>query len=388
MLNILICPNSFKECADSVRIAHLMNESFSKLAKAKYNTEVNTFVRPISDGGDGFLSVCREVFQLELISYEVSAPYKEEKVKTQMGYSKNNGTVYIESADVLGLKLIPLDKRHPLFLSSRGMGELLQKLIGDHLSKKRIISKVVVGIGGTGTSDFGLGMSSVLGLEIYDENMIPLEPLPVNLKKVRTLKWEKPKIPFEIEVVLDVNSPLLGPKGAAMTFARQKGASEGEITFLEEGTSSFVDLLNKTYPESSSKRLMGAGGGLSGAFKYFLDAEYKSSEDFVRGDLSVNSGNFNIDMVVTGEGSFDEQTLLKKGAMIVIEEFKGKKTPVYICAGKVEKPADLESFSNLHFIDISKYFTNSKESIENIDKGIFLAADEALKRYFSEKVSS
>jgi glycerate kinase len=133
---------------------------------------------------------------------------------------------------------------------------------------------------------------------------------------------------------------------------------------------------------------MGAGGGLSGAFKYFLDAEYKFSEDFVCSDLSVNSRNFNADMVVTGEGSFDEQTLLKKGAMIVIDEFKGKKTPVYICAGKVERPSDLESYSNLNFIDISKYFTNSNESIKNIDKGIFLAADEALKRYFSKKVSS
>ncbi len=134
MINILVAPNSFKECADSLTIAELFISNLSRSIELSFPQnrgckEFNLISKPVSDGGDGFLRVCQKNFGLEIIYYNIPAPYRNKYIKCPVGYNKVNKILYIESAKVLGLNLIPVSKRHPLILSSRGLGVLINKII-------------------------------------------------------------------------------------------------------------------------------------------------------------------------------------------------------------------------------------------------------------------
>lgn len=119
---ILISPNSFKECADSVTIAELIKYYLSDLKDSEL------IVRPISDGGDGFLNVCRFYFEGEIRKYKISTAFDDSRFECPVLYCSKNQEIYIESAEVLGLKVVPMHLRNPLKLSSKGLGELLLKI--------------------------------------------------------------------------------------------------------------------------------------------------------------------------------------------------------------------------------------------------------------------
>ncbi|MGE5681884.1 MAG: glycerate kinase, partial [Bacillota bacterium] len=303
MLRILIAPNSFKECADSVTISGYIESDLRRLLREKYKTSFTPIVRPISDGGDGFLEVCREIFNLKILQYKISSPWDETPVNCQVGYSKDRGIIFIESANVLGMKIIPKERRNPLLLSSKGMGELLLQLKEDKAKGELSFGKVVVGIGGTGISDFGIGMCSVLGLKLFSSSSEELVPIAQNFSETSKIVWQKPELPYEIEVILDVDNPLLGDNGACRVFSRQKGATDAQVELLESGISKLVNLLREEFPDNNNKPLYGAGGGLAAAFSYLLDAESKFARDFIRKDLSINK-NLKADLVITGEGTF------------------------------------------------------------------------------------
>ena len=120
---ILIAANSFKECADSVTATKYFKDELEK------NSGLQLVLKPISDGGDGFLNVCREYRKLEILKYRVSTPFNDSKLTVKVGYDRLNKVIYVESAAILGLKIIPKAKRHPVSLSSKGMGDLLNTII-------------------------------------------------------------------------------------------------------------------------------------------------------------------------------------------------------------------------------------------------------------------
>ncbi|HEX2963840.1 MAG TPA: glycerate kinase [Ignavibacteriales bacterium] len=383
MPEILIAPNSFKECMDSAGLAHLFKAALQSELLNRYKTsDFHFIIKPVSDGGDGFLHVCIESFRLTKKDVTVSAPFEGSKVKASYGYSAENKSVYIESAGVLGMKLIPEDKRHPLILSSKGLGELLLHLKNEKASGRMDFEKVVIGIGGTGTSDFGIGMSSVLGLKILDRSGNELNPVPENFIHTREVIWENPDLNFEIEAVLDVDVPLLGDRGASRVFAPQKGATPHEVDRLEEGLENIAAILGK---RKSTEGLLGAGGGLAGGLHYFLGAKYRFAREFLKEDLGLSRMKLKPDIIVTGEGSFDLQSMMQKGAFLVIDEFMPTGALQFICAGIIKQiPQELKK-ENIKFIEISKFFATPEESMRNIEKGVRLASEEILKFYFRNK---
>ena len=178
---IMIAPNSFKECADSVTIAELITQYLSGLKKKELIT------KPISDGGDGFLKVCEFYFGGEIINYKISAPYGESKIECPILYCESRKEVYIESAEVLGLKIVPLFYRNPLKLSSKGLGELIWQIEKDVRNKNLTVNKVYFGIGGTATMDMGMGMMSELGLNLLDLHYREIGVIPQNFSLTRRI---------------------------------------------------------------------------------------------------------------------------------------------------------------------------------------------------------
>ena len=155
---ILLAPNSFKECSTSTEIAGKLEEIL------KTNNELKIAKFPISDGGDGFLDVCISNFNLQVLKFKVTRPYDNDLFTVRTAYSAEDRYLYIESAEVIGLKHIPIEKRYPLLLNTKGLGELFKLVIESGLN----VDKLILGIGGTGTSDLGLGLCSEFGLKLFN----------------------------------------------------------------------------------------------------------------------------------------------------------------------------------------------------------------------------
>ena len=366
-INILISPDSYKECISSVKLSSLIAEEFDDLQG------VNSIMKPISDGGDGFHEVCRFHFGGEILNYKISTPFDNPELVCPVLYNNDSQTIYIESANVLGLKIVPAQLRNPLQLSSKGLGELLLKIENDILSGKINAEKIVMGIGGTSTIDMGIGACSALGLKLCDGNDIEVLPVPENLSKVKAIKWETKIFPFQIEFILDVEIPLFGRNGATMLFGNQKGASESDILIIENGLNNIVNLLQNNKITGSSNPLFGAGGGIPSLFHLLLNAKIRIAKDFILNDLNIQKLKGKVDFVITGEGAFDNQSLMGKGAGIILKEFENECDKMFLLCGIIRNEVREILPSNILQIEISSFFQNNNESISNIESGIRLA---------------
>lgn len=374
-INVLVAPNSFKECADSVELVKLFEISFDKILKSNIKPYVDFIYKPISDGGDGFLEVCKYHFGLEKLHFEISNPHNNEKFLCPVGYWEEKKLLFIESAEVLGLKKIPEEFRNPMVLSSKGMGELLLQILDGCENGLIDIEKILIGIGGTGTNDLGLGMMEVFGLELYDKENNKLEVIPKNFELAQKIVVPEIQLPFKIETIIDVQNPLLGNKGAIKAFARQKGAKEEDIIHLEKG---FQNILKELELDNEFiSKLSGAGGGLAAGFKIFFNAEEMYATDFIKNNLNINSESSNYNLVITGEGKFDFQSQMNKGSMIIANEFTKKNIPVFIVCG--EANVNLPDDENIRVIELAEYFDTTEESIKNIDLGIEIACKQIIK---------
>ena len=363
-INVLLAPNSFKECASSVEISNYIEKSFSKILTNEQLKRITFVKRPISDGGDDFLEICTANLDLDLLSYRISTPYDDSKFECKVGYSRKQKKIFIESAAVLGLKLIPKEKRKPLKLSSKGMGELLYQIKSDVENSKLDVKEIVIGIGGTGTNDLALGTCGIFGMNLLDDAGNSMRAIPENFTKTKKVEWQNPDLSFKLTCVIDVDNVLLGENGATRIFGPQKGATPGDVEILEKG---FENILQLTGHDADAKFISGAGGGLAAGLNLFFDAEYKFSYDFVKTDLGV-SASVNYDLVITGEGSFDKQSLMNKGTMIVVNEFGNKDVPIYVLCGVMH--GELKFDENVKIIELSKYFSSKEESMAKIEEGI------------------
>ena len=372
MKKILIAANSFKECADSVTLTKYFVRELNN------SPDIKLTLRPISDGGDGFLNVCREYHKLEILKYKVSTPYNKLKFICKAGYDRRNKVLYIESADILGLKVIPKANRHPVLLSSKGMGDLLLAIINDVNSKKINVKKMIIGIGGTGINDLGLGMCSRLGLKLFDSSGNEMEVIPKNFQYASSILWGRINLPFEIEVILDVKNPLLGKNGATFTYGKQKGLTEKEIYSIEKGFKKIINILEYNKLTLLSKQIPGAGGGLAAGFILFLNAKVKLSEHFLFDDLGLKKIK-KYDFVVLTEGAFDRQSIMGKAPGVLMKYFSKAGFNIILCCGKFDKSQKKLIPNDISIVELMKFFKSEKESIKNFRKGIKLASIEILQ---------
>lgn len=365
-MNILVAPNSFKECADSVSIAELIVTNLSR------HKGYNLISKPLSDGGDGFLRVCQENFGLEILYYNIPAPYGSRIIKCPVGYSRADKKIYVESANVLGLKIIPASKRHPLILSSRGMGVLLKNILKDIKRGKIEAAEIIIGIGGTGTNDMGIGMLSESGMKLLDKNNSELEPIPLNFRSIKKILWKRPEFPFKITLVTDVNNPLLGRDGAAAVYGKQKGLTAEEILIAEAGFRNIITILKKDRIIRNTEFLSGAGGGLAAGFQIFPGSKIIRSDKFISNNLGIKKSR-HISAVITAEGRFDTQSFMNKATGIIIKKFSHTNTKIILVCGSVDKKVLRLIPENVYPIELLNFFKNKADSIRYYKKGIKMA---------------
>ena len=374
MYKILIAPNSFKECADSVTLAEMIADNLKSLPNAEL------IKRPISDGGDGFINVCKYHFGGEFKNYWLSTPYDDSLLECTVLYVSSRKTVFIESAKILGLQVVPNMYRKPLVLSSKGIGELLLKIHKDVTAGKIIVDKIYIGIGGTATIDMGLGMMSVFGVKLLDSKGIELNVLPKNFNKVSEIMWNKIELPFEIIPVADVANTLLGDKGGVMVYGGQKGASREELVEIESGFSNIINILKNKGLIKSLEFLSGAGGGIPASFQIFFNSYCKSSYEFIINDLKLADRLNKFDYLVTGEGAFDKQTLFGKGAGLLMMYYASKVKKIFLVCGSINNEIQGFLTENVIPLELLSYFESADLAIKNYKYGIKKACEEIHKQ--------
>ena len=368
---ILLAPNSFKECADSVKVVDLFAKYLSKC-------NVDLLKYPISDGGDGFLNSLIFNFDLKELTYSISTPYDDSKFNCPVLYDELNKKIFVESAKVLGLQIIPEEKRHPLYLSSKGLGELLKQINGSINTGKLDVNNLIIGIGGTGINDLGIGICKVFGLKLTDKYGKNLDILPVNYSKVENIIWSKPKLNFKIECIVDVFNPLLGEKGATKLFAKQKGATEEEVELLEAGFTNICNILNNNKLYDLMNSNYGAGGGLAAGLSIFFNAKIKSAFDSLINNKKLIKKMEQADIIVTGEGKFDKTSLIGKGASAVLNLTKKMNKKIILCCGQVEENIEKELSENIQVIKMNKYSDSSNYRL-NFEKEVENASNKIIQ---------
>ena len=371
MTRILIAPNSFKECADSVEIGSLLEFELRKLSGG---LDITTL--PLSDGGDGFLRVCARQFQLKILHADIPACYGEEHISVPFGYSSTLKTMYIESAIVVGLAIVPSSHRKPLQLTSAGLGMLLQKIEEMQLAGKLDIQKIVVGLGGTAINDLGLGLAAVFGIQLLDEKNNKLTPLPVNFTLAKNIILPSRRLKIPLELIVDVEADLVGEKGTSRVFGPQKGASAEDVAKLDAGFQNILEILEKDGKFNFSDRKIGAAGGIGVGLSLIGGTNFVSAESFLRENLRLREHIKNADIIITGEGHYDEQSRMKKAPDVVISESNKLGKKVIFIAGDASR---IPGTSHYHLFTLRKYFRDTEDSIKNFKLGIEFVSHDVLK---------
>ncbi|MGE5497817.1 MAG: glycerate kinase, partial [Syntrophothermus sp.] len=228
-------------------------------------------------------------------------------------------------------------------------------------------SKIILGIGGTGTSDLGLGLCVPFGLRLLDKNGIELEAIPQNYPKVKKIILPG-RLKLKIEVVLDVKVPLFGRNGTSRVFSPQKGASPEDVNLLEKGVKNILRVLKKEHGLDFENTLIGAGGGLTLGLMLISVTKVITSREFLVKKLGLRQKIRRADLVVSGEGKLDYQSYLEKATGIVIEETLRLKKRIIIIAGSHELPAKYKK--DIEVISLMDFYKSRSDSIKNYKTGI------------------
>lgn len=330
---IVIAPDSFKGSLSASEVVRLCSEVISDIFP-----ETEIVGLPLADGGEGTVDVLKNSFDGNLIEVKVEGPLGE-KITAHYLLSADGKEAVMEMAQAAGLCLLPSDKRNPLLTSTYGVGEMIMDAIG------RGCRKIFMGIGGSATNDGGMGMLRALGVRFLDKNGNELRGRGTDLESVVKIDScdVDPKIKdVEFVVACDVDNPLVGESGASFVFAPQKGADHDTVLRLENGMRNFAGVVkNELGIDIAEMPGAGAAGGLGGAFAAFLGARLQSGIDMVLDAVSFDEKIKGADLILTGEGSVDRQSLMGKVLSGVLKRAKNQNIPVVGVSGQVKDSEEL-----------------------------------------------
>ncbi len=329
-MRILVAPDKFAGTMSAVEAAAAIAGGWRRTAPDDVVVEV-----PLADGGPGFVEVLHASLGGELIAVTVTGPLREPVPATVLLV---DGTAYVESAQGCGLHLLDAEARDPRWTTSVGVGELVAGAIGAGARK------VVVGLGGSGTNDGGAGLLAALGARAYDadgnEVTVLLAGGGAGLRAIARMDLTAARDAVEgIEIVAasDVDNPLLGLRGATNGFGPQKGADVAAVMELEGSLEAFAAAMGRRPDGKDPAVALGAGaaGGLGYALLH-LGAQRVPGIATVLDAVGLPARIAESDLVVTGEGAFDWQSLRGKVVSGVAEAALAQGRGVVVLAGRVE----------------------------------------------------
>jgi glycerate kinase len=370
-MKILLAPDSFKGSATSSEVVSAMEEGIKRIIP-----DVEIMKAPLSDGGEGMSMILTEKLNGIIKRVEVTGPLSE-KIKSYYGLIEDGNTAVMDVASVIGLPLVPKEKRNPLLTNTEGVGELICEIL------KENVEKVIIGLGGSSTVDGGTGLAHRLGIIFYS-NEKKLERMSGGvLNEITRIDISNlhPKVKSTRFIgACDVSNPLLGENGAAKVYGPQKGATPEQVMFLENGLTNLSKKIKECIGKNVSEiKGAGAAGGLGAGLVAFLDAELWSGIELVMEKLGVERMIKYADIIFTGEGKFDNQTLSGKAVNGILKLALKYNKSVLLIAGIIDpylKKSDIKGISGMESL-VSKNISE-KEAMQNTRKLISDASEKLL----------
>lgn len=339
-MNITIAIDSFKGSLSSMEAGQAVAEGIRRVMPS-----AGIRIRPLADGGEGTTEALTAGLGGELKSLTVTGPLGR-PVTASYGLIRERKMAVLEMASAAGLTLISQEERNPLEATTYGVGEMIRDAIGEGCRH------FLVGIGGSATNDGGTGMLSALGFQFLDSEGHPI-PLGAkgleNLARISTENARPELSQCSFHIACDVTNPLCGENGCSAVYGPQKGADPEMIRQMDQWMERYGDLAARTFP-AADKEAPGAGaaGGLGFAFLTFLNGSLESGVGMVLKEINLKDDIRDADLVITGEGRLDAQTVMGKAPIGVAHLAKEYGKPVIAFSGAVTREAGL---CNQHGID-------------------------------------
>ena len=350
MQNFILVPDSFKGTLSAIEVCNIMKSSIKNLYK-----DANIISVPVADGGEGTVDAFLYALGGEKKSVWVSDAFNEQKILAHYAMLKDDIAV-IEMATCAGLPLVK-NRLEPDKTTTFGVGELIIDAINSGAKK------IILGLGGSATNDGGCGMAAALGVKFKDEQDQEFIPTGGTLSQIYKIDMNNiySKIKdIEFISMCDVDNPLCGKLGASAVFAPQKGADEDMVKLLDEGLAHLAKIIKRDlHIEVKDIKGAGAAGGLGAGSIAFLQSKLTKGIDVILDTIKFDKLVSKADIVFTGEGKFDSQSLHGKVVMGVANRSQKYKTPVIVVTGAIG-----ENIQEAYNKGITAIFSINKEPME------------------------
>ncbi|HDU6295052.1 TPA: glycerate kinase [Klebsiella aerogenes] len=326
-MKIVIAPDSYKESLSALDVATAIETGFREIYPHAEYVKV-----PVADGGEGTVEAMVAATQGHIVQVSVTGPLGE-PVNAFYGLSGDMRCAYIEMAAASGLESVPPTRRNPLLTTSWGTGELIRHALDAG------VSQIIIGIGGSATNDGGAGMAQALGAKLLSAGQQQIAPGGGALETLARIDLSEldPRLAdCRIDVACDVTNPLTGPQGASAVFGPQKGATAAMIERLDRGLQHFAQIIDRDLDiDVLNLEGGGAAGGMGAALYAFCGANLRPGIEIVTDALGLADLVADADLVITGEGRIDSQTIHGKVPVGVAKVAKRFNVPVIGIAGSL-----------------------------------------------------
>lgn len=335
MKKIVVAVDSFKGSMTSLEAGNAVRAGIYKI-----HSDWKVEVYPVADGGEGTVEALTYQKNVTERTCMVTGPLGERMEASYIWYDGESGrTAVIEMSAAAGLPLVPQEKRNPMRTTTYGVGELIRDAIWQGCRR------FIIGIGGSATNDAGIGMLQALGYHFYDQAGNEVAYGAEGLSKIADIGFEDVMLQLSqctFQIACDVNNPLVGEIGCSVVYGPQKGADADMVDTMDAAMKRFADLvehiamcdMGPIHPNGTRNTPgTGAAGGLGYAFLMFLNASLRSGIDIVLEEIGLEQAIVDADLVVTGEGRLDAQTLMGKTPAGVAQLAKKYRKQVIAVAG-------------------------------------------------------
>jgi len=371
-LNVLIIPDSFKGSLTAREVAEIMEKKIIQIFPKS-----TSHIMPFSDGGEGALNILEDHASGTIVNCEAQDAVGN-PLKAPYFLFENGNSAWIELSKTSGLTQIKETNQNPLKTSTIGTG----KVIIDALNRR--CSTIFLGIGGSATHDLGAGIIHALGAKLIDSKGKELFPNGENLINIETIDLSKmnPRV-FETKFIIacDVQNSLLGRNGSAHTYAKQKGASQEMVNQLERGGKNFANVVERQFGKKID-RISGGGaaGGVSAGLSGVINAELEEGFELLTQQTNLKSIIKEMDLVLTGEGSFDDQSTFGKLPYKIAQLTKKYNIPTLLFTGKASL-MKVSGFPQLKVYETKPKNISIEEAMQGAAENLGVSLEKVLNDY-------
>jgi glycerate kinase len=373
-VKIVISPDSFKGSMSALEAARAMAAGIRAL-----DPSIETLILPVADGGEGTLDSLIGTTDGKIVSINVLDPLGR-NITSEYGILGDGKTCVIEMAKASGLMLLNTEERNPLCATSYGTGELILHALDNGFRK------FIVGIGGSATNDGGTGMLKALGMKFlnnHGEELVSGGGALQELAQIDLSQFDPRIAESEFIIASDVDNPFIGPNGASYIFGPQKGATEKMVAILDRNLYILAEVIELTIKKSiHNMKGAGAAGGMGGAFQSFFPSTMKPGIQVVMDAIAFHDCISNADLIITGEGKSDLQTLSGKAPFGIAKVAKEKNIPILLISGCVSNHSEQELAKHFHSItSVVDKKISPKDSMENAEHYLEMKTQETVLNY-------